>query len=714
MFKTVFNYYFQEFGPSRLARYHNPEPDPGLYEASKELYEKNVTAILQKSNLDPAQIEAEVARRVQIFMPIRQATDQEFEKQEEDRQLENQSEYVLKFDPRDGQMHLYSPKTDDFMIDLFKNYESYLKDKGEAHKFNYAEANAVREMDRQIAQGDVKTAVYAVSDTSGSVRYINQFVDSGSGVFKAQYIDVGQFVRDMTHEEANDVLSRMGIVAGDVSLTKSADGGYPYLISKTKAFTISEIRDAVIDKLIEVDGVQAVERGLERWQQKIAAASPSSDRIVGTPHEPMPSFYALSETLSDAAQNASRDSMHAVDALGTLLAAELLEKTKPKKQEEQVTAEEQTVVERLKKFFGVAMKDDTTESQKVSETTIENGKDAILADQIVDEKIAPKVLKAAQEKIIEIMPAIEDEGVAALAIFTLSLEPVAETMVVATPVKKDVATLSQEVLIETIITESVSAQQNVQGDVLELLFAPFVPKGDLEIERETQAPQDEKGDEGDVTSTFVLTKIFTEAEQVQIRDRVVAAASTLETSLPAYEQENWVILITLAVMAETLTVDSQGDEKLRTLNTEEVTATALETLTPKQIERKSLEHVARFGFMMLLLLMLAQLFEKDEGMEEKLTEESFSHAVDNKIGVDAGIEKVPEAKKKKSVVSKVLDESPWILLAIIWQMSMIREMALSQGQMGNVKGKKGKKKLVKTLPKSGVIYLRSLMVQYNI
>jgi len=339
-------------GPTKFARFRpsHGETDPRIEENSEDFFIQNQTARYQAIGYGTDARSLAVADFLRI-RPIREEMDKKSLADEVNR-FDGQPEYVMEVDPIDGQRHLFSEEYQEFLYEMIDNHRKYLDKVGRLHEFDEAEASAIKDMDRILSSGEANSAFYMVSDKSGTVRYANKFFRNGNGLITAQYLDVGKFMRDLTPEEALDVVAAIGEKHGFEVKTNAF--GYKYLVANDKSLSAQQIHEAVLNKLIEVDGVANVKKNLALWEERqqqhhdaIAKTSLAADTI-----------QAVGRTTGDIRTSIISDIRDTFAPIGVLLAAELYHRRKRKEADEpevektkKEPGEKPKIVDRLKRLF---------------------------------------------------------------------------------------------------------------------------------------------------------------------------------------------------------------------------------------------------------------------------------------------------------------------------------------------------------------------------
>lgn len=215
-----------------------------LDDLSRQLLEEDTTEQLQLQGYQGAALDAMVHSRVTTLHGRRVAMNTaSWEEHEVPRTPENTVTYEARLDERDGRRHLYHPEAQQYVHDMFRNSQRVSQraeqEFGITGLYNRQEHEAFLRIEQEVLSGRAAAGMWAAYDPSGTVRYVSQ-IENQEGVIKAKWIDIGLTGGDLTPREAVSLLHRIAGNMGGSTLVAEQESS-PYLLMKQEAIRAEDV-----------------------------------------------------------------------------------------------------------------------------------------------------------------------------------------------------------------------------------------------------------------------------------------------------------------------------------------------------------------------------------------------------------------------------------------------------------------------------------------
>ena len=697
------------FGPSSLARFSaeaHGEYNPDADDVGEEYFVQSQAERYVAMNYTLSDSFHFAWRDARDVRPRRDALNHEFYYNRELNRIDSEIEYVLRWDERDKEFHLFNEEFQEFLPDMIHNWERYLQEeKKQPELFNKAEAESILEMDRLLAAGEVTSAFYAVSEpfVADSIRYVNQFVFE-NGKVTAQYLDVGKFVRDLKPEEAFDVIKTLGEKFG---FQVAGEGhGYTYLVSNDIVLTSRQIHDAVLQKLVEQDGISAVEKGVSRWEVRQKDHWDSVDKRSIA----LDTLYTATQTLGETGVRVARDIRDTVAPIGTLLAAEFYHRRKKKEEEALQTKESNkskekkpSLVDRLKQLFS---KESIKEShkEKLSKKKVSTEESSVVLFEQKSKIHLQEKEKKSQERArrfrrigfaARLAPVAGEFGIALPLLAVLAKSEKQERRGVAKRKRRQMLT-PQEFVLGHKTRKNKESSRKKRKPVREgrILFAnrsdfPSRTNENLWERRRRKAGKRLSPRSPELFSWKEKVKRKSDEKRISQKRKERYLASMVVLLIQKFQSER----------SYKQTKEEKKDVAVKR-NKQKLNEMSFRVV-PIEARQRTREQVVSFSLVFALWLLLRRQEPKDEVSKLGRNKEN-SHIL------------IYEKNKQQGNDLVQLEAAPWILLAIIWYLAMIREQGMAKYiSPKNTPSKQTKKKKnkkiyqsvpIQWLPPQGVIF----------
>lgn len=714
----AFGITFPDTGPSGLARFFGGDVDPGhTYDPAAELfgkkfYTEEVTEDLQARGFTGLDLSAEVEARVSRVMAVRREMNFLSYHEEIRNTPEMRTRYEIRTDERDGQQKLYHPEFQQYVDDMYVHYERYLSETGRASEFNHAEHRAFLSMERSLISGRAANILVPVDHASG-VKYVNILSREGNEVI-GKYVDISleNSGKNFHLAEAKGIIARM--ISRQGTWETNEETGFGYFSSRKDAVSVRTLRDTVEQHVLEktlaaeletriqpAHEIRPVYDGMGRVRNDGQGAYRQDSLYVPAPVVlPQPEGIAIPDAMMTESTSHPAGALIALEELARRIRDDMEPEPGPiwtvpeslKTVDSHVSIMEQSHADE-----GGAVRHETTgegERKPALIVPLERLRAFVTAPLELDVPVYKVVVLSQLLSVLE----SRDTGIWQEHVSTIVPGEPPVVMAAQTAERHDL-------LRETEMPEHM--QPKITGKVAE------IPDGfPVEVLEFLAAPEPGKPETGNADAELSgLPEKAPEAETLFIADTVrylagVLSEPAISENLKDESKETVALWIVLFAAARFLSAQKPQDLQPHVPETRhpekfpvsrnglsEIVAMDGEAILEKPEKKTDTEHAVSFIFAFVLYLLL-----------RKKHQETVAFG-----GVSAFEPKLPSENSATPEKDTHEEVGPFILLSIIWHLSLLREGGFQQGYRVKKTKKDPQKKPVKgngvkVRSRSGMIY----------
>jgi len=179
-----------------------------------------------------------------LSLPIfkkRHAMNEAYWNSELQRETETVTSYEIRYNEERKQYEMYHPEYETFLQDMLARTKRYAEEKNQPQVFNKEESNSIIQAERALISGEATSILYPVWHEGGKVRYITEMTIDGGRV-KNKYVDIGKIAgKDLSREEAVQMLQDLRNLHDGHAEKKDDHGPYSILVLKDGEIGFKEI-----------------------------------------------------------------------------------------------------------------------------------------------------------------------------------------------------------------------------------------------------------------------------------------------------------------------------------------------------------------------------------------------------------------------------------------------------------------------------------------
>jgi hypothetical protein len=682
----------------------------------KDLLTEEITSKHQHAGLRGEALKVTVEAEVSGIFSRRLEQNQRSWAQEVSGEPLMQTEYEIV--EIDGVRQLYHPQFQTTLRQMLENSREYQRATGKTGIFFASEAQALLRMEQAIVNGQVLQAINPTQHETG-IKYFGEMSVVGDAKVGSKvrftYLDAGKiFGRNLRMDEVEGVFTKL--VSGRTEQTRiNAENNHPYLESQKSRVTLEETIQAVRSQVsISNQDSITVRMVTERGDYRYVGGESSYNNITESPK---------SNFLTTVARPVTAEINWGFNALGTLATAEFFawQKMRDEKAMEKIPTRQI-----LREIFGRVKKKISKEEETVR--LIEKGKfsDSLKKDERIEEEQGRNFDTALEQKAdilgrggenMEIF-LTEKEFVGALELAILA-EPsgvtvgalallVSENVSLVPDFSNEQMIISYFGLTETDIRKTQIIFQDLENGFInesvfqdsispEVIYAGLIkllaeetgnnfsdnPKRVDEFENVSEDNDLKKPLNSLIHEVFIAS--IDAAKNENVREKL--------KDKPDSERALWLLGVALVTILQRKEYTETKQEPEVGVFSER-TGSRVDLKNNKGIKQTVIDRQERRVILSIIFAYtyLALFFTYGKFEQEKLSRFDESH----------------ENKSEEAKLKKILLERPYVFLAIIRYLTLLREGGVVQKKKKNKKKKTRKSKkivIVFNFPKSGLIYL---------